>query len=292
VTTFKSILSKLRKQSGKDFFYNSSQVNEHQPLTLYINNKPWTQALEMLLAKQTLTNSIRGNNVLIQRKDADTENQTRTLSLQKQTLKGIVTNSTITPMAGVTVQLIGTTLDIATNDRGEFQFDQAPLSEELRINFIGYQERRISYQGSSLLQITLIEEVKTIDEVVLIGYGVQKKSDLTGAVSAVQAKDFTQGANTNALQLLNGKAPGVTISQTNSAPGAGTKIQVRGAGSINSSNDTLIVVDGLLSIDPSSLSPDDIESIDILKDASPAAIYGTRAASGVVLITTKKLNQV
>ncbi|TCR08615.1 TonB-linked SusC/RagA family outer membrane protein [Sphingobacterium sp. JUb20] len=286
--TFKSILSKLRKQSGKDFFYNSSQVNEHQLLTLYINNKPWTQALEMLLAKQTLTYSIRGNNILIQRKDADKENQTRTLSLQKQTLKGIVTNSAKTPMAGVTVQLIGTAIHTATNDRGEFQFDQAPLSGELRINFIGYQEQRISYQGSSPLQITMIEEVKTIDEVVVIGYGVQKKSDLTGAISAVQAKDFTQGANTNALQLLNGKAPGVTISQTNSAPGAGTKIQVRGAGSINSSNDALIVVDGLPGIDPSSLSPDDIESIDILKDASSAAIYGTRAASGVVLITTKK----
>src|SRR5690606_28550830 len=105
------------------------------------------------------------------------------------------------------------------------------------------------------VNIVISPQIESIDEVVVVGYGIQRKSDLTGSIVGVQARDFTQGANTNALQLLNGKAPGVTISQTNSAPGAGTKIQIRGAGSINSSNDALIVVDGLPGIDPSSLSP-------------------------------------
>ncbi|WP_290710617.1 TonB-dependent receptor, partial [Flavihumibacter sp. CACIAM 22H1] len=115
----------------------------------------------------------------------------------------------------------------------------------------------------------------------------QKKTAVTGAVVSLTSENFTQGPNTNALQLLNGRASGVSISQTSSAPGAPTKIQIRGAGSINSSNKALVVVDGLPGVDPTSISPDDIKSIEILKDASSAAIYGTRAANGVVLITTK-----
>ncbi|MGH2622245.1 MAG: SusC/RagA family TonB-linked outer membrane protein, partial [Sphingobacterium sp.] len=156
------------------------------------------------------------------------------------------------------------------------------------VNYLGYLEKQVTYTNYNAITIVLDPSIKEIDEIVVVGYGTQLKSDLTGSIVGVQAKDFTQGANTNALQLLSGKAPGVTISQTNSAPGAGTKIQIRGAGSINSSNDALIVVDGMPGIDPSSISPEDIESVDILKDASAAAIYGTRAANGVVLITTKK----
>ena len=126
---------------------------------------------------------------------------------------------------------------------------------------------------------------------VVVGYGIQKKQDITGSVVSVGEGKFTEGVNTNAFQMINGKAAGVNISQTSSAPGASTKIQIRGAGSINSSNSALVVVDGLPGVDPSSINPNDIKSIEILKDASAAAIYGTRAANGVVLITTKGGNK-
>ncbi|MDR3009542.1 MAG: TonB-dependent receptor [Sphingobacterium sp.] len=287
--SFKSILTKIRKQSGKDFLYNSQQIDEDKKMNLSITNKPLAEALRILLADQQLTYSVRNNAILIHpNASASASASASKDNTFQQDLRGKLKDNTGKPIAGATVLLVGTGQSVATDERGDFQFAKTPRSGELRINFIGFKEKTISFQQSQQLDITLEPQINEMEEVVVVGYGVQKKSDLTGSISAVQAKDFTQGSNINALQLINGKAPGVTISQTNSAPGAGTKIQVRGAGSINSSNDALIVVDGLPGIDPSSLSPDDIESIDILKDASAAAIYGTRAASGVVLITTKK----
>src|SRR5690606_15792197 len=153
---------------------------------------------------------------------------------------------------------------------------------------IGFQPQEIPVAGQSVINVTLRASVSDLDEVVVVGYGTSRKRDLTGSVVSLQEKDFSQGVTSNALQLLNGKAAGVHISQGSSAPGATTNIRIRGAGSINSNNDVLVVVDGLPGATIDALNPGDIESIEVLKDASAAAIYGTRAANGVVLITTKQ----
>ena len=284
--SFKSVLAKVRKQTGKDFLYNSTLVNENEKVHLSAQNKNWTSVLETLLQNQKLTYQIRDNNVLIFPAASTSKNSTD-ITLQ-QKLQGYVRNQEGQPIAGATVSLVGTNRSTSTNESGQFTFTQPPSSGQLQVNFVGYEDRKVSFNNLNTITITLTPHIASLDEVVVVGYGVQKKSDLTGAITGVQAKDFTPGANTNALQLLSGKASGVSISQSSSAPGSGTKIQVRGAGSINSSNNALVVVDGLPGVDPSNLSPEDIESIDILKDASSAAIYGTRAANGVVLITTKK----
>lgn len=284
--SFKSVLAKIRKQTGKDFLYNSKLIDENEKVHLSVQRKEWTSVLDILVKQQKLTYEIKGNNILILPSTA--VSKTTVVLANQQKLQGYVKNKEGTPISGATVILIGSRQTTSTNGNGQFTFEQAPSTGQLQINFVGYEEQKVSFTNLNILTITLIPQIESIDEVVVVGYGVQKKSDLTGAIVGVQAKDFTQGANTNALQLLNGKAPGVSISQSNSAPGSPTKIQIRGAGSINSSNDALIVVDGLPGVDPSNLSPEDIESIDILKDASAAAIYGTRAANGVVLITTKK----
>jgi TonB-linked SusC/RagA family outer membrane protein len=148
--------------------------------------------------------------------------------------------------------------------------------------------QEVAIEGRSTFTVVMAEETIGIDEVVAIGYGTMKKSDLTGSVASVNSKDFVKGVATDALQLISGKASGVQISQVNSEPGGELVVRVRGAGSINSSNDVLIVIDGLPGGSTANINPSDIESIEILKDASAAAIYGTRAANGVVLITTKK----
>lgn len=192
------------------------------------------------------------------------------------------------PIIGASVLIKGTSLGTITDTNGQFVLKDASKGKVLSISYVGYQTQDITLNGNQRnLSILLEEDAELLDEVVVVGYGTQKKQDITGAVVSVGEGKFTEGVNTNAFQMINGKAAGVTISQTNSAPGSSTKIQIRGAGSINSSNSALVVVDGLPGVDPSSIHPNDIKSIEVLKDASAAAIYGTRAANGVVLITTK-----
>ncbi|MCF6358104.1 MAG: TonB-dependent receptor, partial [Draconibacterium sp.] len=171
---------------------------------------------------------------------------------------------------------------------GKFQLEIPSSTQSLQFSFIGMKTQEVSIAGKTIINVIMEEESIGLEEVVAIGYGTMKKSDLTGSVASVRSEDFVKGVTTNVLQLLQGKASGVSVNQSNSEPGGAITIRVRGAGSINSSNSVLVVIDGLPGGDPSSLNPDDIESMEILKDASAAAIYGTRAANGVVLITTKK----
>ncbi|GAB3699860.1 TonB-dependent receptor [Spirosoma flavus] len=203
-------------------------------------------------------------------------------------ISGTVSDEKGDVLPGVSVVLKGTTTGTTTGSNGKYTLSVPNQAATLVFSFVGYAPQEIVVGTRTTLNVTLVVSDKTLNEVVVVGYGTQKKSDLTGSVASVSEKDFTPGVNNSALQLLNGKASGVQISQASSAPGGGIAIRIRGAGSINSSNDALIVVDGLPGATTESLSPGDIESIQILKDASAAAIYGSRAANGVVLITTKK----
>ena len=192
------------------------------------------------------------------------------------------------PIIGASVVIQNTSNGVITDLEGNFVLDHVSKGEVLSITYVGYKSQEIVLDGTKKqFKIVLTEDNEVLDEVVVVGYGTQKKQDITGSVVSVGEGKFTEGVNTNAFQMINGKAAGVNVSQTSSAPGASTKIQIRGAGSINSSNAALVVVDGLPGVDPSSINPNDIKSIEVLKDASAAAIYGTRAANGVVLITTK-----
>ena len=188
---------------------------------------------------------------------------------------------------GATVSIKGTTRGTTTDAEGSFRLS-AGSDEMLVFSYVGYASQEVTVGSQTNFSIKLLPDSRSLNEVVVVGYGTQKKKDLTGAISTVKSEDFAPGANSDASQLLKGTASGVIVTQTSSAPGAGLKVLIRGAGSINSSNGVLYVVDGLPGVDPSSLSPGDIASIDVLKDASSAAIYGTRAANGVVLITTNK----
>ncbi|MBC8592616.1 TonB-dependent receptor [Oscillospiraceae bacterium N12] len=227
---------------------------------------------------------------------------------QGKKIKGVVRDETGEPIIGANVIEKGTSNGLITDLDGAFSLEVKPGST-LVISYIGYISQEIPItDNTTTLNIKLVEDSKTLDEVVVVGYGTMKKSDLTGSVSSFRKKDMNQGVNSSLSGLLQGKAAGVQVTQASAEPGGGITIQVRGAGSVNAESGPLYVVDGLpietsnvvsgsgngmpgmrVARSPiSNINPADIESIEILKDASATAIYGARGANGVVLVTTKK----
>lgn len=201
-------------------------------------------------------------------------------------LRGTVTDSAGAPLPGVSVLVQGTQNGTSTQNDGSYTLRDVPGGAVLEFSFIGYRTLEVPVEGRQVIHATLQADLQALDEVIVVGYGTVRKSDLTGAVASVKAEELsTEGLNTVA-KALQGKVAGVTIESAGGDPGTGTRIMVRGVGSLNNNN-PLYLVDGVPVRDINSISPNDIASIEVLKDASAAAIYGSRAANGVVLISTK-----
>jgi TonB-dependent starch-binding outer membrane protein SusC len=213
-------------------------------------------------------------------------------------VSGTVVDDGGQPLLGASVVGQGTTKGTRTNAKGEFTLSINNKIENIIISYTGMSTKTVPVAGGDLGTITLNNKSRALNDVVIVGYGSQKKNDLTSAINTVKAKDFQQGIVTTADQLILGKIPGIQITQNSGEPGAGARIRIRGGSSLNASNDPLIVVDGMIldanekvlgSANPLNLiNPNDIESMDILKDAAATAIYGNRGSNGVIIITTKK----
>lgn len=203
-------------------------------------------------------------------------------------ISGVVSDNNGETLIGVNILVKGTSIGTVTDVDGNYQLEAPDDATSLIFSYTGYESQEVEIAGRSLINVVLKTSTALLDEVVIVGYGTQKAKDVTGSVVQVTEKDFLKGANTNALQLLDGKASGVQISQASSAPGGRVDIKIRGVSSINGGNGVLVVVDGVPNGNVDALGTEDIESINILKDASASAIYGARAANGVVIITTKK----
>jgi TonB-linked SusC/RagA family outer membrane protein len=202
-------------------------------------------------------------------------------------LKGTVLDKqTAAPIIGATVIVPNTKIGVITDMNGNFEI-KLPFNSQIKISYVGYKPQILSITSDNPLTVYLEEEKKELDEVVVIGYGVQKKSDITGAISSVSGKDISSMPVSSPLQGLQGRAAGALVIQNTGAPGGKTTIKIRGTGTINDS-DPLYVVDGFIVDDIEHLNPNDILSMEILKDAASSSIYGSRAANGVILITTKQ----
>ncbi|ARK10497.1 SusC/RagA family TonB-linked outer membrane protein [Fibrivirga algicola] len=226
---------------------------------------------------------------------------------QDNSVTGKVSDNSGRGLPGVSVSVKGTTRGTNSDADGNFRIG-VPANAVLVFSFVGFESQDVTVGAKSVINVTLLEDNKTLNEVVVIGYGTAKKKDLTGAVNTIGTKDFNKGIITSPEQLLQGRVPGVAITQNSGEPGGGINIRIRGTSSVRSNNNPLFVVDGVpLSGGETSaggdnsgigstaaknplnfLNPEDIASVDILKDASATAIYGSRGANGVVLITTKK----
>ena len=218
--------------------------------------------------------------------------------LAQNTLKGVVLDgSSKQTLPGVNVLVAGTTNGVTTDFDGNFTLTNIKKGDRIVFSYIGFKDETITYENQNTITITLQEDQKELKDVVVIGYGTVKKKDATGSLQSITTKDFNKGAIVSADQLLTGKAPGVRITNNGGQPDSAPNIRIRGGASLNANSSPLIVIDGIpvdnttpagVSNPLSLINPNDIESFTILKDASAAAIYGSRASNGVIIITTKK----
>ncbi|MCD7848453.1 MAG: TonB-dependent receptor [Parabacteroides sp.] len=207
--------------------------------------------------------------------------------LQSSVIKGVVKDSNGEPLLGVNVLVKGTTIGAVTDIDGNFSFE-APSGCTLVVSYIGFKSQEVKVKGNAPLTIILKEDSEALDEVVVVGYGVQKRSDVTGALSSVKGEDLTKLSISRTDQALQGQMAGVMVQNSVAAPGESPNIIIRGGNSLKGENAPLVVIDGVLGGDLSLIDPNDIASIEVLKDASSTSIYGSRGANGVIMVTTKR----
>jgi TonB-linked SusC/RagA family outer membrane protein len=276
--TLVDILDEIENQSEYKFLYNNDLLENKRHETVNIKNKTIEQVLNDLLEGTGSKYSILANNLIVISPGRAVEPQ--------NTIRGKITSESGEPLVGATVVVKGTTIGTVTDLDGNYVLSNIPSGDvTLVVSYIGYISKEVP-PGGDVVNVALKEDVVGLEEVVVIGYGAVKKSDLTGSVSTVGSDEISAFPSLNVAQAIQGRAAGVQITANNGEPGASYKVRIRGATSINSSSDPLYVVDGF----PGGTLPpaEDIESIEILKDASATAIYGSRGANGVIMVTTKK----
>ncbi|CCH56946.1 TonB-dependent receptor plug [Fibrisoma limi BUZ 3] len=207
---------------------------------------------------------------------------------QGRTVTGKVTDPTGSGLPGVSVQIKGTQRGTNTQADGSYQLTNVPDNATLVLSFIGYQSQEVAVGNRSTVDVQLADDTKALEEVVVVGYGTAKRKDLTGSVTQVTSREFNPGITPNPLQAIQGKVAGLVITTPSGDPNQSPTVRLRGYTSLAGGSDPLYVVDGMIGVPISQVNPNDIESIDVLKDASAAAIYGSRAANGVIIVTTKR----
>ncbi len=287
--SLEEVFDAIRKQSEFEFFYNNDQINTAVKVSVKAKNADIYEVLEQALPKN-YEYKINDRYILVNKRrevapvlSAQPQQQT------KKTIIGTVTDKDGEAIIGANIVEKGTNNGTVTDIDGKFSLN-VENNAVLLISYIGYLPQEISTIGQNVLSTVLQEDTKKLDEVVVIGYGTVRKSDLTGSVSSVKGEELTAMPQVSVAQSLQGRSAGVHVKQTNGAPGGATTVRIRGTNSILGGNAPLYVIDGFPSnsSDPTMLDVTDIESIEILKDASAIAIYGSRGSNGVIMITTKK----
>lgn len=296
----KQVFRLINKQTDYKFIYRHDLIKNAPVLVLKKGVIKAGLLLDKLLSPINFTYEFTTEGtIVVLRKTTIMENNSLSQSSDEDVqlhVTGTVTDNNGAPLPGANILEKGTTNGTQTDFDGDFSLVIADENTILVISYIGFGTKEIETNGQTTINVTLEENTAGLDEVVVIGYGSVKKSDLTGAVTSISSDDLRNAVSSNVAQQLTGKAAGVQVFQNSNEPGGATTIQIRGVGSINAGNQPLFVIDGLpisngndlTGVNPlNSINPGDIESIQILKDASSTAIYGSRGANGVILITTK-----
>ena len=280
------VLQQIKQQTGYDFLYNSDDLDQTKKVDLNFKNVPLLTVLEACFAKQPLTFHIDNKTILLQLKK---EPKTNAISAQKQqrTISGTVRNEKGEPMSGVSVQIKGTATKTMTNERGRYTVESVGPNSVLVFSHIGFVTEEISIAGRSEVNAELKLQDSDLEEVVVVGYGTLTKRSVTSAISKLDGKALESKPINTISEGLKGKVSGMRVYTQDNQPGLEAKFLIRGGSSINNGNDPLILINGVEG-DLASINPNDIESVEILKDAASTSIYGAKGSNGVVMITTKK----
>lgn len=282
-TRIEKVLLEIENNSSYKFIYNKEDVDVESQVSIHLKDKSINETLDVLFEGENIRYDFYGNQIIL-RKAASENEQDKT----PKKVSGNVTDNTGAPLPGVAVVIKGTTRGTITNFDGDYSLDQVPVNATLVFSFVGMNTVEIPVAGSTTFDVVMEEGAIGIEEVVAVGYGSQKRVNLTGSVSTVELNDLDGRAITNSNQALQGKVAGVSIVQNSGRPGDdNATIRIRGVSSIDNNNDPLVIIDGVEG-DFNEVHPSDIKSISVLKDAASAAIYGSRASAGVIIIETKE----
>lgn len=286
--TIQSVLEHIESQSEFKFFYNTKQVNTNRLVSIHAKKQNVFDVLADLFQNTDIKYEVLDKNIILtSKKETAAGGGGTAISQQDKSIGGVVVDQNGEPVIGANVMIKGTTTGSITSLNGDFALDNVPSSAVLVVSYIGYLTKEVPVGGQQSLRIVLTEDTQTLEEVVVVGYGTMKKSDITGAIASVDKDKIARQPVANVSSALQGLATGVSVTSNSGSPGSASTIRIRGVGTVNDA-EPLYVVDGMPVTDINYLSASDIQSMEILKDASASAIYGSRGANGVILITTKK----
>ena len=278
----REILGEIERQTDYLFVYSEKEVDVNQRKTVNVSQQRVADVLSSLFRSTNVGYAMEGHNIMLMAKTTQTD-----AAQQKRHITGVVKDIKGETIIGANIMIKGTGTGVSTNIDGEFSIEAA-TGDELIVSFIGYLTQTIKIDSQKTLNIKLLEDTKTLEEVVVVGYTVQTKSAVTGSVAVVKADKLKDVNTLEVGSMLQGKVSGVYVSGSSGEPGQASKIRIRGKGTLNSSVSPLWVVDGVIVGEYPGLNPNEIDNISVLKDGSATALYGSRAANGVIVVTTKR----
>lgn len=278
--SLRASLKRVEQASVYKFFFNENLPELNQQVSFNVVNASIDQTMQVLLSGMAITYNQEKNNIIVLMKKSREQQQSKKVS-------GMVVDEKGEPIIGASVMVKGTPIGTITDLEGRYSLNDVSETAVLTISYIGYKTIMLAVKDRAIARTILQEDSKLIDEVVVVGYGVQRKSDITGSVSSIKSSELLSAPNSTATQALQGRVAGVVVQNTSGSPSDGAIIRVRGANSLTYGNDPLVIIDGVQDGNIGSLNPNQIESIEVLKDAAAVSVYGSKGANGVILISTK-----
>ena len=289
--TVEYVLNEIEAMSNYHFLYNHKLINVDRKVSLSVNEKDIDSVLSVLFQGTDITYQMNGEQIVLSRNSLINRENTPVGSIDRQQqtkiVTGIITDKTGEPVIGANIVVKGTTNGTISGMDGRFSLE-VPDNAVLQVSYIGYLTRDIIVNNQKEISVRMVEDTQSLEEVVVVGYGTQKKGEVASAISSIKSENFIKTPSADPAQMIKGQVPGLTITTPDANPTSTSEISLRGITTLKASAAPLVLIDGIPG-DLNSVSPDDIQQIDVLKDGSAAAIYGTRGTNGVILITTKNV---
>ncbi len=278
------VLSEIEKQTDYLFVYNKKEVDLKRKTSVNAVNKTTAEVISTIFEGTDIIYAIEGENIMLMRKEQNLAVVPDAVQ-QGNIVTGKIVDKDGNPVIGANVLVRGTSNGTISDMEGRFSLN-VPQNAVLQVSYIGYLTQEVQVKDQNKLNILLREDTQSLEEVVVVGYGTQKKGEVASAISSIKSEKFIKTPSADPAQMIKGQVPGLTITTPDANPTSTSEISLRGITTLKASTSPLVLIDGIPG-DLNSVSPDDIQQIDVLKDGSAAAIYGTRGTNGVILITTK-----